>query len=190
MERRSYASSVTTQTSSSFSFSGCGNRVSRLWCRWRSGIELCRTSITSWLLSGTQVSSFLECTPSQVVIPCRNPSTRESLPQSANSEKETFPELYSVVGEETATLEDLLKTGQTFFATIVWPAKVPQFECRQIHDLHKEERQTTTRDVASSDGQKSAPSHAQSTPSNDTLEGSRQAGCPSNYHHGFWLGDA
>ena len=55
---------------------------------------------------------------SQVVIPCRIPSTRESLSQSANSEKETFPELYSVVGEETATLEDLLKTGQTFFATL------------------------------------------------------------------------
>ena len=29
-----------------------------------------------------------------------------------------FPELYSVVGEETATLEDLLKTGQTFFAAL------------------------------------------------------------------------
>ena len=66
---------------------------------------------------------------------------------------------------------------------IVRPAKVHLFECRQIHDLHKEERQTTTCEVASSDGQKSAPSHAQRTPSNDTLEGSRQAGCPSNYHH-------
>ena len=29
-----------------------------------------------------------------------------------------FPELYSVVGEETAMLEDLLKTGQTFFAAL------------------------------------------------------------------------
>ena len=29
-----------------------------------------------------------------------------------------FLELYSVVGEETATLEDLLKTGQTFFAAL------------------------------------------------------------------------
>ena len=62
----------------------------RLWCRWRSGMELCCTSITSWLLSGTQVSSFLECTLSQFVIPCRIPSTRESSPHSANSEKETF----------------------------------------------------------------------------------------------------
>ena len=29
-----------------------------------------------------------------------------------------FPELYSVVGEETATLEDLLKTGQTSIAAL------------------------------------------------------------------------
>ena len=77
----------------------------------------------------------------------------------------------------------LAENGSNVLCHIVWPANVHQFECRQVHDLHKEERQTTTRDVASSDGQKSAPSHAQSTPSNDTLEGSRLAGCPSNYHH-------
>ena len=29
-----------------------------------------------------------------------------------------FPELYSVVGEETATLKDFMKTGQTFFAVL------------------------------------------------------------------------
>ena len=40
----------------------------RLWCRWRSGMELCCTSITLWLLSWIEVSSFLGCTPSQVVI--------------------------------------------------------------------------------------------------------------------------
>ena len=77
----------------------------------------------------------------------------------------------------------LAENGSNVLCRIVWPAKVQQFECRQIHDLHKEERKTTTREVASSDGLKSGPSHAQSTPSNDTLEGSRQAGCPSNYHH-------
>ena len=84
-----------------------------------------------------------------------------------------FPELYSVVGEETATLEDLLENGSNVICSIVWPVKVRQLECHQIHDLHKEERQTTTREVAASDGQKSAPSHAQSTPTNDVLEGSR-----------------
>ena len=95
-----------------------------------------------------------------------------------------FPELYPVVGEETTMLDDLLRRGQTFFlCRIVRPAKVHLFECRQIRDLHKEERKTTTCEVASSDGQKSDPSHAQSTPSNDTIEGSIQAGCPSNCHH-------
>ena len=64
----------------------------------------------------------------------------------------------------------LAENGSNVLCHIVWPAKVHKFECRQIHDLHKEERQTTTRDVASSDGQKSAPSLAQSTPSNDTLD--------------------
>ena len=34
-----------------------------------------------------------------------------------------FPELYSVVGEETATLEDLLKTGQTLFAALYGQSK-------------------------------------------------------------------
>ena len=34
-----------------------------------------------------------------------------------------FPELYSVVGEETAALEDLLKTGQTFFAALYGQSK-------------------------------------------------------------------
>ena len=53
------------------------------------GMELCCTSITLWLLSRIEVSSFLECTPSQVVIQCLIPSTRESSPHSANSEKET-----------------------------------------------------------------------------------------------------
>ena len=116
MERWSYAPSVTTQTSSSFSFSGYRNWVSRLRCRWRSGLELCCSSITSWLLSGIEASSFLKCTPSQVVIQCRIPSTRKSSPHSANSEKETSQNY--VVGEETAMLEDLLKTGQTFLAAL------------------------------------------------------------------------
>ena len=34
-----------------------------------------------------------------------------------------FPEMYSVVGEETATLEDLLKTGQTLFAALYGQSK-------------------------------------------------------------------
>ena len=34
-----------------------------------------------------------------------------------------FPELYSVVEEETATLEDLLKTGQMFFAALYGQSK-------------------------------------------------------------------
>ena len=34
---------------------------------------------------GIEASSFLVCTPSQVVVPCRIPSTRESSPHSVNS---------------------------------------------------------------------------------------------------------
>ena len=142
-------------------------------------MELCSTSITLWLLSGTQVSS---CTLSQVVTPCRIPSTREShRTQQTPRRKLSRTVLCSWRGDCYA--RRLAENGSNVLCRIVWPAKVHLFECRQIQDLHKEERQTTTREVASSDGQKSAPSHAQSTPSNDTLEGSRQAGCPSNYYH-------
>ena len=73
-------------------------------------------SIPSWLFSGIEASSFLDCTPPPVNIQCRIPSTRKSSPHSANSEKETSQNY--VVGEETAILEDLLKTGQTFFAAL------------------------------------------------------------------------
>ena len=82
-----------------------------------------------------------------------------------------FPELCRWRGDGDA--RRLAENGSNVLCSIVWPVKVHQLECRQIYDLYKEERQTTTREVAASDGHKSAPSHAQSTPSNDALEGSR-----------------
>ena len=84
---------------------------------------------------------------------------------------EELPVLCSLRGDGDARRH--AENGANVLCSIVWPVKVRQLECRQIHDLHKEERQTTTREVAASDGQKSAPSHAQSTPPNDALEGSR-----------------
>ena len=51
------------------------------------------------------------------------PSNKVKLTPLSKLREGNFPELYSVVGEETATLEDLLKTGQTFFAALYGQSK-------------------------------------------------------------------
>ena len=115
------------------------------------------------------------------------PVNKEKLTALSKLREGNFPELCSWRGDGDA--RRLAENGSNILSRIAWPAKVRQFEYRQIHDLHEEERQPTTREVTASDGQKSAPSHPQNTPSNDIQEGHRKAGCSSNSHNWFWLGD-
>ena len=84
-----------------------------------------------------------------------------------------FLELYSVVGEETATLEDLLKTGQTFFAALYGQPKCSSSNAVR-YTIYTKKKGKPPLVKSLPPGPKSAPSYAQSTPSNDTLEGSRQ----------------
>ena len=70
------------------------------------------------------IQQHIAQSPNQTTLSlARIPSTRENSLHSANSREGNFPELYSVVGEETATLEDLLKTGQTLFAALYCQSK-------------------------------------------------------------------
>ena len=47
-----------------------------------------------------------------------HPFNKGKLTALSKLQEGNFPEVSCEVGEETATLEDLLKTGQTFFATL------------------------------------------------------------------------
>ena len=93
-----------------------------------------------------------------------------------------FPELNYVVREETATLEYLLRMGQTLFAALYGQPKCTSLNAVR-YKIYTKKKGNHHREVADSDGQTYAPSHAQNTPSNDAVEGSRQAVCPSNSHN-------
>ena len=162
MERR------TTQTSSSFSISEYGNRVSSCGAdgevRWNCVAHQYHRACSGGHKSPASWNARRHRLWYHVV----------SLHQGETHRTQQTPrrKLSRTVGLLCSWRGDgyprrLAENGSNDLCRIVWPAKVHQFECRQIHDLHKEERQATTREVASSDGQKSAPSASQSVPGSD-----------------------
>ena len=84
-----------------------------------------------------------------------------------------FPESYSVVGEETATHEDLKRTGQNFFAALYGQPNCSSMNtARYMIFTKKKGKPPLVKSLPPTD-KKSAPSHAASTLSSIIVEGSR-----------------
>ena len=134
--RGSFVSSVMIQILSFFWFSGFGSLWSLLWFSWKSGMGVCCMLTTLqqlWVLNWVFNSSV--CIRSQdVTLTCVLPFQKWKA-HSTQLQQVDFPELYSVIGEETAT--HLMRTGQNFFAALYGqPNYALQYKYSPVYDLY------------------------------------------------------
>ena len=79
-----------------------------------------------------------------------NPFNKGQLTALSKLREGNFPELNSVVREETATLEYLLKTGQTFFAALYGQPKCTSLNAVR-YNIYTKKTGIHHREVADSD---------------------------------------